>query len=294
MKEEKIWDLEYKPLGLVSTNEGVIEISSLPPLNLERRLKFLIRYPHGCIEQTTSSVFAQLYLDELVDISEGKAAEIQRNINAAIERLRSFQLADGGFSYWPGNSQPNMWGTNYAGHFLMEAKKQGYHVPEDIVSKWVAYQQEQVNNWNSVLYKDNHTQAYRLYTLAAAGHPSLGAMNRLKGRDNIATISKWTLASAYALSGYNDAATEIISGLTNDVGGCTRSWAVHMDPPSEIRQSYWKTLVRLNKKTDAFEMIKKIAEKMGNNNHWMSTQTTAYCLIGIAEFAKNFSSWNRG
>jgi len=47
-------------------------------------------------------------------------------------------------------------------------------------------------------------------------------------------------------------------------------------------------LVRLDKRTDAFEMIRKIAEKMGNANHWMSTQTTAYCLIGIAEFAKTF------
>jgi uncharacterized protein YfaS (alpha-2-macroglobulin family) len=283
----KSWDLDYKPLGLVSTNEGTIEISSLPPLNLEQRLKYLIKYPHGCIEQTTSSVFAQLYLDELVDIDQKRALSIQKNINAAIERLRSFQLSDGGFSYWPGNSQPNMWGTNYAGHFLMEAKKQGYHVPEDIVSNWVSYQQEQANNWNAVLYKDHHTQAYRLYTLASSGFPSLGAMNRLKGRDDISSVSKWMLASAYTIAGYEDAALEIIDGLTKDVkeyrelggtyGSTQRDQAIILE-----------TLVRLNNKTDAFEMIGKIAEKMGNPNYWMSTQTTAYCLIGIAEFAKSF------
>ncbi len=283
----KSWGLNYKPLGLVSTNEGMIEISSLPPLNLQQRLKYLIRYPHGCIEQTTSSVFAQLYLDELVELTESRASDIQRNINAAIERLRSFQLTDGGFSYWPGNSEPNMWGTNYAGHFLMEAKKQGYHVPEDIMSSWVSYQQAQANNWNAVLYKDNHTQAYRLYTLAISGYPSLGAMNRLKGRDNISTVSKWMLASAYIIAGYEDAAVEIIDGLTKDIkeyrelggtyGSTQRDQAIILE-----------TLVRLNKKTDAFEMIRKIAEKMGNPNYWMSTQTTAYCLIGIAEFAKNF------
>ena len=283
----KAWELNYQPLGLVSTNEGVIEISSLPPLNLEQRLKYLINYPHGCIEQTTSSVFAQLYLDKLVEIDENRADDIQRNINAAIERLRSFQLTDGGFSYWPGNSQPNMWGTNYAGHFMVEAKKQGYHVPEDIMSKWVSYQQEQANNWNAVLYNDNHTQAYRLYTLANAGYPSLGAMNRLKGRDNISSISKWTLASAYAVSGYKEAALEIISGLTKEVreyrelGGTYGS--THRDQAIIL-----ETLVRLNKQTDAFEMIKKIADKMGNPNYWMSTQTTAYCLVGIAEFAKSF------
>lgn len=283
----KTWDLNYNPLGLVSTNEGMIEISSLPPLNLQQRLKYLIRYPHGCVEQTTSSVFAQLYLDELVDIDEKRASDIQRNINAAIERMRSFQLADGGFSYWPGNSEPSLWGTNYAGHFLMEAKKQGYHVPEDIISKWISYQQEQANNWNAILYNDNHTQAYRLYTLAIAGFPSLGAMNRLKGREKISSISKWMLAATYAIAGYEDAALEIIGGITKEVkeyrelggtyGSTQRDQAIILE-----------TLVRLDKKTDAFEMIQKIAEKMGNPNYWMSTQATAYCLIGIAEFTKSF------
>ncbi len=283
----KSWEMSYNPLGLVSTNEGMIEISSLPPLNLEQRLKFLIRYPHGCIEQTTSSVFAQLYLDELVELDDVRAAEIQKNINAAIERLRSFQLADGGFSYWPGNSQPNLWGTNYAGHFLTEAKKQGYHVPEDIMSNWLAFQQEQANNWNAVLYKDHHVQAYRLYTLSLAGFPSLGAMNRLKGRDYANTTAKWTLASAYAVAGYEDVALEIIDGLNTEVreyrelggtfGSTQRDQAIVLE-----------TLVRLNKKTDAFDMIRKISSYMGDNKRWMSTQTTAYCLIGIAEFAKNF------
>lgn len=283
----KSWNLDYKPLGLIGTNESVVEISSLPPLNLEQRLKYLIRYPHGCIEQTTSSVFAQLYLDELIDLDDTRAAAVQKNINAAIERLRSFQLAGGGFSYWPGSSQPNLWGTNYAGHFLMEAKKQGYHVPEDMMSNWVAYQQEQANNWNAVLYNDYHVQTYRLYTLALSGFPSLGAMNRLKERDYVNATAKWTLASAYVLAGYEDAALEIVNGLTKEVkeyrelgrtyGSTQRDQAIILE-----------TLVRLNKKTDAFEMIRKISDKMGKPNYWMSTQATAYCLIGIAEFAKSY------
>ena len=93
-------------------------------------------------------------------------------------------------------------------------------------------------------------------------------------------------AEGWILAGYEDAAVEIIDGLTKDVkeyrelggtyGSTQRDQAIILE-----------TLVRLNKKTDAFEMIRKIAEKMGNTNHWMSTQTTAYCLIGIAEFAKS-------
>jgi alpha-2-macroglobulin len=285
----KNWQVDYNPLGLITTNEGVFEISSLPPINLEQRLKYLIQFPHGCLEQTTSAVFAQLYLNDLLKLDSDRASKVQININAAIERMRSFQLSDGAFSYWPGNSQPNLWGTNYAGHFLVEARKQGYMVPEDILSKWVTYQQDQANNWNIALYSDVHTQAYRLYGLALAGYPSLGAMNRLKGSELKNKTAQWMLASAYAIAGYKDAALELIAGLSSDVreykelggtfGSTQRDQAIILE-----------TLVRLDKKTDAFEMIRKISEKMGNPDYWMSTQATAYCLIGIAEFAKNFQS----
>ncbi|MEQ8808603.1 MAG: alpha-2-macroglobulin family protein, partial [Imperialibacter sp.] len=124
------WSLDYTPIGLAGRNEGAIELSTLPPLNIEQRLGYLIQYPHGCIEQTTSSVFAQLYLDNLTTLPDDKKMQIQKNIDAAINRLKSFQLSSGGFSYWPGNSYANFWGTNYAGHFLVEARKKGYSVPE--------------------------------------------------------------------------------------------------------------------------------------------------------------------
>ncbi len=282
----KSWKIDYKPLGLLTTNESMVEISSLPPINLEQRLKFLINYPHGCIEQTTSSIFAQLYLDELVELDNEKAQKVQQNVNVGITRIRSFQLADGGFSYWPGSSEPSLWGTNYAGHFLVEAQRQGYVVPDDLLQKWTSYQMEQANNWNATLYKDYHVQAYRLYTLALAGKPALGAMNRLKGVEIPNHTTKWTLASAYAVAGYPDAAVEIINGLTQEVkeyqelggtyGSALRDQAMILE-----------TLTRLKKDTYAFEMLRKIAEKMGNANVWMSTQTTAYCLIAISEYAKN-------
>ncbi|MFC2125106.1 alpha-2-macroglobulin, partial [Bacteroidota bacterium] len=285
------WRMGYEPLGMLGTNDGVVEVSSLPPLNLEQRLKYLIKYPHGCIEQTTSAVFAQLYLDELVDLSDEQSASIQKNINAAIERFRSFQLPSGSFSFWPGRSEPTYWGTNYAGHFMIEARNQGYLVPEDMISSWISFQQEQANEWNKGTFNDYLTQSYRLYALSLAGNPALGAMNRMKESARLSNRGRWALASAYAAAGYEDAANEILAGASTAV-----------DKYRELGRTYGsrqrdqgmilETLVRLNKQTDAFEMIRDIAEYMGNSNNWMSTQATAYCLIGIAEFAKKFPPGN--
>src|SRR5690606_23600385 len=103
-------------------------------INLQKRLSYLIQYPHGCIEQTTSAVFAQLMLPELIDISTQRKNEIDKNIKAAISKLKNFQLYDGGFGYWQGANKADEWGSNYAGHFLLEAKSKGYTVPEEMIS----------------------------------------------------------------------------------------------------------------------------------------------------------------
>ncbi|HNC73256.1 MAG TPA: MG2 domain-containing protein, partial [Elusimicrobiota bacterium] len=96
------WTETVVPHGLPGTNEVHLEVSALPPLNLERRLGELIRYPHGCVEQVTSSVFPQLYLPDLVKLTDAQKAEVEKNIKTGIDRLRAFQAPNGGFVYWPG------------------------------------------------------------------------------------------------------------------------------------------------------------------------------------------------
>src|SRR5262249_2097175 len=124
------WEASVVPHGLQGTNVVTLEMSAVPPLDLERRLDYLVRYPHGCIEQLTSAGFAQLYLPALLKLEDARKAEVERNVNAAIGRLRGFQLPNGAFGYWPGGfgaaasfDTRNAWSTNYAGHFLVEAGK---------------------------------------------------------------------------------------------------------------------------------------------------------------------------
>ncbi len=132
MEEGKNWNASVVPIGLAGTNSASLEVSSLPPINLGQRLKYLIQYPYGCIEQTTSSVFPQLYLSNIKMLTDGEKSAIQKNIGAAIQRLKSFINRDGGFSYWPGGEDSDSWGTTYAGHFLNEAEAKGYFVPNDV------------------------------------------------------------------------------------------------------------------------------------------------------------------
>ena len=129
MDATQSWTTHYAPIGMNGTNTAVLEVSSIPSLNLEKRLRYLVQYPHGCVEQTTSAVFPQLALNDLLDLNEGWKKEIERNVKTGIQRLRSFQTSEGGIAYWPGETHSDEWATNYTGHFMVEAQNSGYSLP---------------------------------------------------------------------------------------------------------------------------------------------------------------------
>ena len=287
------WTSDYQPFGIAGTNKGMIEVSSIPPFNLEKRLKYLVRYPHGCIEQTTSSVFPQLYLTNLMELDKNMEAEISKNVKAGIKRLYSFQLSDGGLSYWPGGSESSHWGSNYAGHFLVEAKEKGYDLPAGFLKKWTKYQKKAAKNWSPstkgtqlhYYNRNDLTQAYRLYTLAAANSPVLGAMNRLRESKNLSVQATWRLAAAYFLAGQTEVAKELVHSITMDI-----------EPYKELSNTFGsserdqamilETLSLMGDKSKARTLIETVSGMLASNS-WYSTQTTAYCLLAISKFVGN-------
>lgn len=281
----KKYEFNYTPIGMAGTNSGIIEVSSIPPINLGRRLKFLMNYPHGCVEQTTSAVFPQLYVSNIKELVEGEALMIEQNVKAGIDRMRKFQTTDGGFAYWPGDRDADPWGSAYGGHFLLEAEAKGYHVPATLISGWVKYQRQQANKWrpNSRYNRDDLVQAYRLYTLALAKKPELGAMNRMREIKDLSVQARWRLAAAYTLAGQADAAKEIISNLNFSIAEY-RELSYTYGTPLRDKAMILETLSLLNDRVRGIDLVKEISAALSDNDMWLGTQTTAYCLIAISKF----------
>ncbi|MFT5382847.1 MAG: hypothetical protein ACI81W_000241 [Saprospiraceae bacterium] len=283
------WTKDFVLPGVEGTNSATLEVSSIPPLNLDKRINFLLRYPYGCVEQTTSSVFPQLYVGNLMDLDDKRKKEIAFNVKAGIERLKSFQHTNGGFAYWPGDNYVNSWGSTYAGHFLLEAKALGYDVSSIVMNRWTDFQKKEAKNWNQSTntdgyYRGNYAfeQAYRLYTLALAGKPELGAMNRLREMKDLSTSTKWRLAAAYAIAGKTEVANQLVQNLTTDVEDYVE---LSYTFGSEMRDEamIMETMMYLNRMKDAALMAKQISEGL-NSGQWYSTQTTAYSLKVIGKF----------
>lgn len=126
--------------------------------------------------------------------------------------MRSFQRPDGGFGYWEGANESDEWSSNYAGHFLIEARNGGYNIPQAMLEQWIQFQINRARSWVTGPTRSELIQAYRLYTLALSDRPELGSMNRLKEMDNLPTTARFQLAAAYQLAGQIEAARSLTRG----------------------------------------------------------------------------------
>jgi uncharacterized protein YfaS (alpha-2-macroglobulin family) len=279
------WNTSYSPLGMKGTNAATLEISSIPPLNLEKRLRYLIRYPYGCVEQTTSGAFPQLYLANLIELSPRQVQRSADNVRIAIDRLQKFQHNNGGLAYWPGASGVSDYSTTYAGHFLLEAKRKGFDVPDNFLKDWRSYQRKAARDWRIENREGwrQRTQAYRLFVLALDGHAEMGAMNRMRRLDNLNNASRWLLAGAYALAGQNQTADKLLKNSSTIVEAYREfgySYGSHRR--DKAMMLYIASLVRGKNEAGA-ELMKTVADNLGSSR-WLSTQETGVSLMAIANY----------
>jgi hypothetical protein len=269
--------------GVAGSNKAQLEVSSFPTIDFSRRIQYLIQYPHGCLEQTTSSVFPQLYLADIFDLDQNRKTEIQKNIKIGIQKLGGFQIANGGFSYWSGQNYADDWSSSYVGHFLIEAEKKGYVLPLNFKAKWIGYQQKASKEWRFAKNGNDFAQAYRLYTLALAGSPDMASMNRLRETIGISNESKLRLAAAYALAGQKQAAQSVFN--QSKIDDTNPNSYYYYGSPERNQAMALETLILIDNKQRAFKMATDLAKNMASDQ-WMSTQTTAYSLYAMSKFAQ--------
>ncbi len=279
------WSADVDPHGMPGTNSATLEVTPLPPLNLEARLGQLVRYPHGCLEQITSAAFPQLYLPMLMALDAGARGRVEDNIRAGIDRLRGFQVSSGGFSYWPGGhpgaNARNGWVTSYAGHFLVEADRLGHYVDPATLSAWKSHQRRRARSWRVRGDTPAMGQAYRLFTLALAGDYEIGAMNRLRESPRLDPAARWHLAAAYRLAGVDDAADRLVGADDAAPDYLDPGWS--MGSPLRDRGILLDALVRLGRSAQALRVAREISNQLYSRT-WHGTHSVAYSLFAMARF----------
>lgn len=266
-------------IGIAGTNSLSIELSTTPPLNLSERLGYLLSYPHGCIEQISSTAFPQLYIPRVVELSPQEVLRAENNVKNVLNRMANYQRRAGNFSYWPNSDYSNDWANVYAGHFMVEAKKTGYSVSDNMYSNWLNNMYSSVSKWSPQDGNAN-MQAYGMYVLALAGKPERGAMNRLKEYGNLNNITRILLSGAYALDGKKEIAKQLISA-PNASATTKDSWySDNFSSPERDLAITALVYQTLNDATQAQPLLIELSKRL-NSKQWLSTQSTAWALMAI-------------
>lgn len=292
------WEYTPVPVGIGGTNSAYLEISSIPPVDMGRRLQYLLGYPHGCLEQTTSKAFPQLFVSRVMEMPEKAAHMARANVEAALGKLVRFQRIEGGFNYWPGGDHYDTWTSIYAGHFMIEADRMGYTIPGQVKSNWLNFQRKLARDWKNGSMRDGWdrrqdqlTQAYRLYVLALAKSNEVGAMNRLREQKDMDLGTRWVLAAAYAHIGRTDAARELAKGLDTQVMPYTEQAYTY---GSDLRDEALiaDALLAMGEMEKAALVVQRISRRLSSEAQY-STQSTAFGLLAVARLAEQ-SSLGRG
>lgn len=286
----KTWKETLTLPGAEGTNVFSLELSTVEPLNLSARLAYLLGYPHGCLEQLISKAFPQLYLKQFASMSTGQEASSESAVKETIRRLRSYQTAEGAFAYWPGQTSTNAWGSVYAAHFLLAAEAKGYLVPSEMKRSLLANLRKIARDWKVTrtpyLRSEEMTQAYRLFVLALAKSPEVGAMNRMKEDRELTSMPRWLLASSYALIGRKDVATSLIE-KTEDFSSSYNEYDQTFG--SNLRDKAFRLLtLSMQKDGAAAAFLAREVSKDLASEEWYSTQSTAFALVAFAEYMKQF------
>jgi alpha-2-macroglobulin len=267
-----------------------LRVSSSPQLQLPEGLDYLDHYPYGCVEQTTSTLFPLVYLNDVGEkVSPGMFDKdrVADKIRVGVLRLMSMQTADGGLAMWPGGHEDWDWGTVYATHFLVEASIAGHEVPEEFRNQLLTY-------LHTLLAKPQadagtvELQAYAAYVLALAGKPDRPVMSRLSellSTDIGSGQARFHLAAAWLAAGRRDLAAGLLpQALPAPRAG--RELGGNVGSPIRDQALIASTLLAVDP-TDLRipDLIQKLADA-GRAKQWRSTQDTAFALMAIGRYLR--------
>jgi uncharacterized protein YfaS (alpha-2-macroglobulin family) len=285
-------EFNYQLTGDSDDDWVKLEASRIPSVNIIRRFDYLYDYGHYCSEQLTSRALPLLYITQFKEVDSQESENIRKNIREAVKNLYGRQLTNGGIVYWPGQSSANEWITSYAGSFLVLAKEKGYEINDGVLNRWKSFQRTTAQNWSASTVDNYYSrdselqQAYRLYTLALAGAPELGAMNRMKEMKNLTLQTRWRLAAAYAVSGKTKPAEELIFNISSTVEPYSTTYTYGSSYRDEAM--ILETMVSMGRLEDAFKLAQKIAKSLSEQSYY-DTQSTAYSLVAMGALAEKLS-----
>ena len=289
---DKVFKKESHKGDFIENSQFKLTVSKTPFLRMSGGIAYLLQYPYGCIEQTSSKLLPLVALRGLIDegqIPEITTASADKYIKAGVDRLFMMQTESGGFGYWPGNKNPHLMGTLYAMAALSIAKKNGVAVPEERMQKSVSYLKNLLNN-NESLDKTFVSFGSYILSLNNAFNPSpANLLKRVSGKS--------TEAEMFMLLAKNNSGSPVKQKVESYIQKIFFSKALDVIAPKgygefNARHRYKAIALLAANSLDtnhplAHRMAKALLSGMESSGFWTSTSDTGWALYALGEYYKN-------
>lgn len=275
------------PAGFVEESEQLaLKVSSDPLVRFQNSMRYLVRYPHGCLEQTTSKAFPLLHYASLAKDDLGSVQEARRMVRIAIGKLQQMQDENGAFAFWPGASRRSTWASTYVAHFLVEAKRANFEIGEATWNNMMVF----LNRIADDRSKGLSEVVYALYVLALAEDNVLSKLNYTYDGliSELQTQDKARLAAAFAVLGQPERAKEMLAGIDaysvfdspyrrtgGNFGSHIRDVAITLDAMVEAGGAPETTAAL------ATQLI-----NLSSGGRWGTTQENAFGLLALGKMFK--------
>jgi hypothetical protein len=280
---------------LRTTERSTFWVTANPYGSSFDHLHHLLRYPYGCIEQTTSSTRPLLYAGKLVPSVDPKltmGTSLDALVMSGVNRILSMQAPAGGFAYWPGGTEPAWWGTAYATHFLLDAKNLGHPVPEARIEDALDWIERALDSEVSVRNTDQwYARPYMHYVLSLAGRGRKAEMVEIvekraaekldgEGREAVFLLK----AGLYAMGDRRyeeDLRKPSMGAIAADR---KNSWSFYSD--LRARGLMLSVFVDLFQKDPAGERLATlVAESLqAHRSSWYTTQELVWAVTGLGKW----------
>lgn len=274
---------------LEGTGEFTLRTSSLAGVTFARNIQYLLSYPYGCLEQTTSRLFPLIYFNDLTKFVQPSlfgGGGPDYYIQEGLLKLMSMEIGDGSFSYWPGGGHRHHWSSVYASHFIVEARKAGYLVDDKFYHR-VVDNVRKIARGQSYNDLDSSQRIYAAYVLARAGKLENRITNYLRKLNtaDLPAYSRYQLAGVFALNGELELARTHIpeniqpNNFEPETGGNFNS-GVRTDA------ILLEVLMTVDPRSASTPVLVQSLMKKAQIGHWYTTQESAFALMALGKYFK--------
>ncbi len=276
------------PSQKINTFSAKLNVSTSRWSRIIPTLHYLLKYPYGCLEQTSSAIIPLTAMRDL--IKDGRLPgisidEIDAYIKRGIDRLLIMQRPSGGFSYWPGEYHETWWGSQYAVLALTMAKKSGIEIDQNCLDKALSSVKTGLFSRNNDSYFEHGFYAMAVVNLAMNDQLKPADLETLKNKfKTVAGEASplMLLAEAFCSGSDKKALAAKLKLLKPEKKSVDHSWYY-----SSVRLNAFSLMALIAGNGDmkqADQFAGELLDRLNNRSYWNSTADTGIALLALSQY----------